>query len=243
MNEFILKEKSYPCIAAIKSMQQKEFLSGYYGKFGTAENWTALRNDLRYFIRQQAVNNSSYLTFWALFETENYLSEDDFEAGMWNELSHLSSEEDKKEDWGNWPMDPEHPGFSLCIDGERFFVVGLHPHSSRMARRFPRPALVFNLSRQFENLKQAGQFAPMKEAVRKRDIKLQGRANPMVVEHDDHWESIQYSGKENSKSWQCPFHFFSHDEKQKPRMLTADTPQPEKDNPDTESADNRDSHA
>jgi FPC/CPF motif-containing protein YcgG len=213
MNDFILNGKSYPCIAAIKSMQQKEFLSGHYGRFGFAENWNALRNDLKYFIKQQSLTNSTYLTFWALFDSEHHLSEEDFESGLWNELSHLSSEEDKAQDWGKWPSDPKAEGFNLSIDGEKFFVVGLHPASSRLARRYSSPAIVFNLSRQFENLKQAGQFELMKETVRKRDIKLQGTANPMVLQHDDNWESIQYSGKNNSSDWKCPFHFFKKDEK------------------------------
>jgi FPC/CPF motif-containing protein YcgG len=46
--------------------------------------------------------------------------------------------------------DPNDPHFSLSFGGEAFFVVGLHPRASRPARRFERPAPIFNLRDQFE---------------------------------------------------------------------------------------------
>ena len=59
--------------------------------------------------------------------------------------------------------DPEDPHFAMSFGGEAFFVVGLHPHASRPARRFIVPAMVFNLHDQFERLARRG---PIRQAAR-----------------------------------------------------------------------------
>ncbi len=43
-----------------------------------------------------------------------------------------------------------------ALSARAFFVVGLHPGASRLARRTPMPCLVFNLHEQFEQLKASG---------------------------------------------------------------------------------------
>lgn len=64
-----------------------------------------------------------------------------------------------KDDWRGIAVDrrvssdPDDPHFSLSFGGEAFFVVGLHPNASRPARRFSRPAMIFNLHDQFEELR------------------------------------------------------------------------------------------
>lgn len=221
MHDFILQNKGYPCVAAIKTMQQKDYLCGYYGRFGMADSWKSLRHDLQLYIERQKATGSDYFTFWALFEKEDYISEDDFEAGLWKELSHLTSEEEKSRDWLKDSTDPQDPKFTLNIAGESFFVVGLHPHSSRIARRFSRPALIFNLRRQFDSLRAANRFDHLKEVIRKREISLQGDVNPMVLKHDDKWESIQFSGKVNSDNWQCPFKFIKRKYKELSEGISA----------------------
>lgn len=90
-----------------------------------------------------------------LFEDDPSFSETGFEACLWERLQSLSD----KDDWLGQQLDPrvsadpENPHFSLSFGGQAFFVVGLHPAASRPARRFERPALVFNLHDQFEQLR------------------------------------------------------------------------------------------
>lgn len=84
-------------------------------------------------------------------------------------------------------------------------MVGLHPKSSRKARRFTIPALIFNLYDQFEQLDEETEFYPMVKTNRKRDIAFQGSVNPMVERYAEEWESIQFSGKDNPPEWKCPF--------------------------------------
>jgi uncharacterized protein len=95
----------------------------------------------------------------------------------------------------------------LCLGGHAFFVVGVHPQSSRLARRFPFTGIVFNVFDQFEQLEREGRYARTSALSRKRDRALQGSANPMVVAHGDKWEGIQFSGKSNPETWKCPFRF------------------------------------
>ena len=77
--------------------------------------------------------------------------------------------------------------------------------SSRLARRAPLPCLVFNFHDQFENLRAAGKYAGMQNAVRKRDIQLQGAINPVLDSFGDASEARQYSGRAVAGDWICPF--------------------------------------
>ncbi len=210
----LISRKNYPCVAAVKALHQKEYSVGIYKNFGSAESWQEIRQDLRFFIQEQQKTKSTYLTFWAVFEGETQFTEDEYETLMWKELSHLSSFEDKNHDWPTEEIsNPENPGFCLSIDKKPFFVVGVHPNSSRDARKFFKPALIFNVFEQFQNLQKAGLYESMKAIIRKRDVLFQGSVNPMVEKYGDDWESIQFSGKENPKSWKCPFHFLFQNEK------------------------------
>src|SRR5690606_17759944 len=101
--------------------------------------------------------------------------------------------------------DPEDPHFSLSFGNEAFFVVGLHPGASRPARRFRRPAMVFNLHDQFEPLRSEGRYERMSEVILERDEKLAGSRNPMLARHGTVSEARQYSGRKVSEDWSCPF--------------------------------------
>lgn len=209
IQSFVL-QNNYPCVAAIRSVKHRDFRIGTYRRFGTGESGRELRRDLQAYLKEQRRTGSTYFTYWAVYDAEpQALTESDFEASLWRELSHLTSAEERAADWGDNVSDPEQPGFCLSIDGTAFFVVGLYPGSSRVARRFSRPALVFNTLEQFENLERSGEYEPMKRAIRSRDLKLQGSVNPMVALHGDKWEAIQFSGRANPSTWKCPFKFLS----------------------------------
>src|SRR6476620_7390004 len=76
------------------------------------------------------------------------------------------------------------PHFAFSLAGTAYFVVGLHPAASRIARRTPLPTLVFNLHEQFEELRQSERFERMRDTIRRRDQALQGSVNPMVADHE-----------------------------------------------------------
>ncbi len=101
-------------------------------------------------------------------------------------------------------MNPSAPEFSFSLKEEAFFIIGLHPASSRPARQFKYPALVFNPHLQFEQLREANKYQSIKYAVRKRDIAYSGSINPMLTDFGEASEVYQYSGRKYDEQWQCP---------------------------------------
>jgi FPC/CPF motif-containing protein YcgG len=142
-----------------------------------------------------------------LFEEDARLDEAGFESVLWDRIQSLTD----KDDWlGQRPDprvsdDPDDPHFSLSFGGEAFFVVGLHPRASRPARRFARPAIIFNLHDQFETLRLSGIYEKMRETIIGRDVKLAGTPNPMLARHGTISEARQYSGRAVGAEWTCPF--------------------------------------
>jgi len=100
--------------------------------------------------------------------------------------------------------DPNDPHFAFSVGGTAYFIVGLHPAASRVARRAPLPTLVFNPHEQFEQLRAEGRFERMRRAIRRRDEELQGSINPMVADHGEATEALQYSGRAHGPGWQPP---------------------------------------
>ena len=148
-----------------------------------------------------------FRTLVVLFEGPEGLSEEAFEANLWARAQSLSD----KDQWvGNRPdpsvsSDPEDPHFSLSFAGEAFFVVGLHPHASRPARRFATPVMVFNLHDQFEVLRQQQRYEKLRSSILQRDEALAGSMNPMLARHGEISEARQYSGRAVGADWKCPF--------------------------------------
>ncbi|MDE0879444.1 MAG: YqcI/YcgG family protein, partial [Sphingomonas bacterium] len=144
-----------------------------------------------------------------VFEGPDDLDETQFEAALWQRVQSLSD----KDVWRGQTYDdrvshdPDSPHFSLSFGGEAFFVVGLHPHSSRPARRFAKPTLVFNLHDQFERLREDGRYEPMRATILKRDEAYAGSPNPMLARHGASSEARQYSGRAVDKAWRCPFSY------------------------------------
>ncbi len=142
-----------------------------------------------------------------LFETGAPTDEQAFEDGLWRRLQSLSA----KDEWLGQPADPrvahdpEDPHFAMSFGGEAFFVVGLHPKSSRPARRFEVPAMVFNLHDQFERLRAEGRYQKLRATILDRDEQLAGSINPMLAQHGSISAARQYSGRAVNEDWSCPF--------------------------------------
>jgi FPC/CPF motif-containing protein YcgG len=185
-------------------------------EFGRGVDRDRIRTAIFDFIAKWKESRSTTYTLWVTYPNDTTTSEDEFEKKMWEELSALTSVEEREEDWSpKWSMDPESKRFTLCVGGHAFFVVGLHPQSSREGRKFPYPALIFNVYDQFEDLMSQNAYVPMVNKNRERDSRFSGSVNPMAERHGDEWETIQFSGKTNSDQWRCPFHFKSRDELKK----------------------------
>lgn len=200
----LLDKENYPCVAALSSIKGADYLVGVYSGFGTGEASGALARDLSLFKAVQAATKSPFLSLWAVFDDTAPHTEEEFEGLMWAEISSLSATMPKDTPWDpNFSSDPAEKNFCFSFDGDAYFLVGMHPRGSRLSRRFPLPAVVFNLYAQFEALGSA--YGPMVELNRRRDRLFQGNLNPTVERWADEWESIQFSGRDNPPDWKCPF--------------------------------------
>src|SRR5690606_14307513 len=106
-----------------------------------------------------------------VFEGPQSITEAEFEQCMWDRLQSLADKDAWREQEYDSAVsaDPSDPHFSLSFGGEAFFAVGLHPGSSRPARRFSHPVIVFNLHDQFERLREEGRYERMRERIIARD--------------------------------------------------------------------------
>jgi hypothetical protein len=202
-----IRSPQFPCVGA-KASLSKEQIRFVIGR-DIRSAWDDLRIlpsllDLALRYRSDPVLFQSLVV---LFEEEAGLDEEAYEANLWQRLQSLTD----KDEWLGQETDPrvsqspDDPHFSLSFGGEAFFVVGLHPQASRPARRFSRPALVFNLHDQFEQLRASGRYEKLRAAIIERDIAVAGDPNPMLARHGAISEARQYSGRAVEEDWKCPF--------------------------------------
>lgn len=195
----------FPCIAGKGVLNRQNYSLGVYGTLGSADSAAFLARDLAAFTRERSGQNE-LTSCIAIFTEPLDATEDEFEAALWAQLQLLHERDDPAAGWDpRVSADPADPRFSFSLVGCAYFVVGLHPGSSRLARRFRWPTLVFNPHEQFERLRDRGQFEPLKEAIRARDTALQGSINPNLTDFGERSEAHQYSGRKTESGWRCPF--------------------------------------
>lgn len=199
--------RSYPCVGA-KSALAREQMS-----FVVARDIRSDRDDGRIYAALETFagayrrNPEPFQSLAVIFEAPRRLSEEAFEQALWSRaqaLSDLDAAKGQPYD-ARVSADVESPRFSLSFAREAFYVVGLHPGASRIARRFETPVLVFNPHDQFERLREGGRYEPLRETIVERDVAVQGSANPMLARHGEISEARQYSGRVVGADWKCPF--------------------------------------
>jgi len=202
-----IKDPAFPCVGAKAALSRGNMHFLVARDIESAWDDLRVHAGLRAFVADYRADPTLFRSFILLFDADHRLDETGFERAMWARLQSLS---DKDEWLGQRPDprvsdDPDDPHFSLSFAGEGFFVVGLHPNASRPARRFPRPALVFNLHDQFERLRAEGRYEKLRESILDRDVALAGSINPMLARHGQVSEARQYSGRAVDDDWRCPF--------------------------------------
>ena len=199
-----VRDPAHPCAMAKSVLSQGNVEFGHFGRLGSAEaasdNCRALYDSLG------KHEGSDYWSFAALFPDERVSSEAEFESRLWNHLQCMHEFDAPRHDWDERvSSDPEDARFSFSIGGQGWYVIGLHPGASRLARRFAMPALIFNPHGQFDDLRARGKYATVRDTIRKRDVRLQGSVNPMLADHGEASEARQYSGRAVGAEWKCPF--------------------------------------
>ena len=205
--EGFVRDAGFPCVGAKSALSHGTLKT--IGCWSIVSAWDDLRihGELLVWARDYRRDPGLFRSIAFLFSGPDDLSEREFEEALWARAQSLSD----KDAWLDQPFDvrvngdPGDPHFSLSFGGEAFFVVGLHPNASRPARRFERPALVFNLHDQFEQLRAEGRYERIRETIIERDVDLAGSVNPMLARHGEASEAAQYSGRVVEADWQCPF--------------------------------------
>lgn len=207
-----LGDNNYPCVGAKSALARGTIETHEFGILGDRNNDRPMLEGLTQFvtmIEASACEGDIVHSYVAIFNGPFNMNELRFESAVWSQLWRIHKLDALA---GNLPADDvssdtDSPRFSLSMAGHPFFLIGLHPHASRLARRFSHPALVFNSHRQFEKLREDGRFEKMQAATRSRDIELQGSVNPNLADFGEASEARQYSGREVEADWRCPYDF------------------------------------
>lgn len=202
-----IADESFPCVGAKSVMARKMLRTLVCHSLESAWDDLRIHSELLGWVSAYRENSGELRSLAVVFEGPLELSEERFEAIMWERLQSLA----EKDDWRGQPYDsnvspdPDDPQFSVSFGGAAFFVVGLHPNASRPARRVPRPTLVFNLHDQFERLREDGRYERVRDKIIRRDVALAGSVNPMIARFGEASEARQYSGRAVGEDWRCPF--------------------------------------
>lgn len=199
-------DAGFPCLAGKGAVKRGDYTLGVYPTLGSMEAARLLAADLGRFTDSIPADGAGMRTFAAVFTGEVPADELAFERALWRQLQRLHDADPA----GAWDAavsgDPADAEFSFSFGGRALFVVGLHPASSRLSRRFRWPAMMFNPRAQFDRLKAEGRFDRMRDLVRERDVALQGSMNPNLADFGQASEARQYSGRATEPGWECPFH-------------------------------------
>lgn len=207
--EAFLRSQGYPCVGAKSALARDHMTFLEVGSMESAADDLKIHQAVKDFGRSLVDEKGVVQSLVVLFSDPRDQSERDFEQALWIRLQCLHNlDVASGTAWDNdAATDPESAHFSMSVGGEAYFLIGMHPRASRPARRFEVPVMVFNPHAQFERLREDGLFDRMKTTIRRRDEDLTGESNPMLDDFGESSEARQYSGREVSKEWNCPFEF------------------------------------
>ncbi|RYZ66533.1 MAG: YqcI/YcgG family protein [Proteobacteria bacterium] len=199
-----IRDAAHPCAMAKSALSLGNIQFGELGALGSDEaaeaNCRALYRSL------EVAPQTGYWSFVAQFPADRIDSEEAFEARLWTHLQRMHDFDAWSHDWDSTvSSDPADAKFSFSIGGRAWYVIGLHPQASRVARRLDQVALVFNPHGQFDDLRVRGKYTTVRDQIRNRDQRLQGSVNPMLADHGQASEARQYSGRAVETDWRCPF--------------------------------------
>ncbi len=203
--ETMVLHPEYPCLGARSVFNRDRATVVVLEQMATTEGTAQLLDALRSFGRDTDPD-AGFASLVAVFRDTSIDEEAQFESLLWQQLQ-LLHEADRQAWSPQVSDDPSNPHFAFSLAGTAYFVVGLHPASSRIARRTPLPTLVFNLHQQFEDLRGSDRFERMRDTIRRRDTAVQGDVNPMVADHGSSSEARQYSGRAVPTDWAAPVTF------------------------------------
>ena len=197
--------KTFPCIAARAALASGHIKCMVARSLACPGDDSAILQFLYSFVDEYRLAENAFHSAAIIFSGPQNMSEEDFDRYLWQRLGSLASLDAQQYQWDNRvSADVSSASFSFSIKEEAFFIIGLHPGSSRASRRFAYPVLAFNPHQEFEKLRATHHYEKMKEVVRKRDLAYSGSLNPMLSDFGEASEAFQYSGRKYNSDWKCP---------------------------------------
>lgn len=208
LNEFenFILQDGYPCVGAQAAVNGKTYAVGIFDDMNDPISQYQCCCGLYKYLQEMLERPSDYRSYIAIFKNEQNITEIEFEKKLWSLLEQLHNIDKQYFKWDEAVCkNPNSAEFSFSFGGKGFFLVGMHPNSSRRARKFKYSAIAFNLHDQFENLREKGRFDLIKEVIRENELEFQGSINPMLSDYGKGLEAPQYSGRNVEAHWNCPF--------------------------------------
>jgi FPC/CPF motif-containing protein YcgG len=199
-----VQSDDYPCLGARSAFRTGRAVVGVFDELGSAAAGAALVPALTEYADSMDLDDG-FTSYIAAFRGPGVATEADFERLLWTQLQAIHDHDGTAWD-ASVSADPRDDHFGFSVNGRAYFVIGMHPQASRLARRTPFPMLAFNLHEQFDRLRRTPRFEGLRDAVRRRDERLQGFVNPMVDDYGRSSEALQYSGRRVIEPWVPPFH-------------------------------------
>ena len=200
-----LKAKQFPCIGAKATLARQQIKCMVADHMACSKDDTIILKFLYAFVDDYRKSTEFYHSAAVIFKAPEFTDEKMFDELLWQRLQALTDLDAENYGYDNRvDADPSSAKFSFSLQEEAFYIIGLHAESSRLARQFRYPTLVFNPHIQFEQLRKTNRYEVMKNVVRKRDIVFSGSVNPMLEDFGKSSEVYQYSGRQYDDTWQCP---------------------------------------
>jgi FPC/CPF motif-containing protein YcgG len=200
-----IRDLLFPCVAAKAAAANGGIRSYVARHMACPADDRGILDFLYAFVDELRQATHSYMSAIVLFKAPEIQSEEMFDGLLWQRLQSIADLDAQQYSYdGRVDPDPSSSNFSFSIKSEAFYVIGLHPKSSRNARAFPYPGLVFNSHDRFVRLRTEGKFEAMRRTVRKRDARYSGSINPMLTDFGEASEATQYSGRQYDNTWKCP---------------------------------------
>jgi hypothetical protein len=200
-----IDDKAFPCIGAKAALELNQIRCMVADHMACPKDDRAILNFLYNFIDGLNRGENLYHSAAVLFREPRFPDEESFDCCLWQRLQSFADIDAENYAYdARVSSDVSSPHFSFSLKEEAFYIIGMHPASSRASRRFTHPVLVFNSHAQFERLRQSDKFDHFKTSVRKRDIAFSGSVNPMLEDFGKAPEIFQYSGRVYDADWKCP---------------------------------------
>ncbi|REK91414.1 hypothetical protein DY245_04635 [Streptomyces inhibens] len=204
--EQFIQTTEFSCLGARAALKRNALTHGHYRCLGDEESARATYRDLLDYALAlpRTLSSQSFRTFVATFDEPGIVDELAHEELIWQHLQFMHDIDSRT--YGlerGATSDPTQPNFGFHAGGHAFFIVGMHPGSSRASRRFVKPAIAFNSLAQFMLLGE--KFYSMQGAIRRREVTNNGSVNPSFVDYEYEQPARHFSGRYTEDDWKCPY--------------------------------------